>query len=124
MPGWENISKIGVAATSKGCDAPHNEQPESSKGLLFNATEACYGSGELPLEAAHVGSQGAWKFANAAAFSNSLRGWLRCPCHQGTCDVRQLLFADYEATVRTATLELTRNPSYKLIYVLDIPACS
>ncbi|KAH9364444.1 hypothetical protein HPB48_022358 [Haemaphysalis longicornis] len=94
----EKLLKTGIAAASEGSNVLHNEQPEPSKGLLLNAIEACYGSRELPLEAAHVGCQG-YKFANAAAFSNSVRGWLCCPCHQGTCDVRQLLFADYGATV-------------------------
>lgn len=126
MPGLEKLLKTGIAAALEGSNVLHNEQPGPSKAFLLNANEACCGSGELPLEAAHIGGQGTCKFANAAAFGNSVRWWLSCPCHQGTCDVRQLLFADYEATVRSATPALTRNqdrlmhPSDRLIYVLDI----
>ncbi|KAH9363150.1 hypothetical protein HPB48_011882 [Haemaphysalis longicornis] len=121
MSGFEKLLNTGIAAASEGSNVLHNEQPEPSKGLLLNATEACYSSGELPLEAAHVRGQGTCcKYVNAAAFSNSVRGWLRCPCHHGTCDVRQLLFADYEATVRSATPAINTEPRQKLIYVFDI----
>ncbi|KAH9366530.1 hypothetical protein HPB48_010316 [Haemaphysalis longicornis] len=104
MSGLEKLLKTGIAAASEESNVLHTEQPEPSKGLLLTATEACNSSGELPLEAAHVLKR--LKVARVPASLPTLQlsatvyvGGYIARYHQGTCDVRQLLFADYEAPV-------------------------
>ncbi|KAH9372807.1 hypothetical protein HPB48_001323 [Haemaphysalis longicornis] len=129
MSGFEKLLKTGIASSSEGSNGLHNEQPEPSKGLLLNATEACHGSGEVPLEAAHVAGQGACKFANAAAFSQCT--WVatlpvRVIKEQVMCDICCSLTT--KPLSDQALQQLTRNqdrdglmyPSDKLVYALDI----